>query len=211
MRNFTDVDDKIINRAALTGDDPLALAQRFIHEFHADMVDDSARVHGVFGWWWRSLRRSPGTAMLGGQEQPRWHPPTNSLRRPLAGAAGVPASLPGAQSDRFCASDGAASCCSCLLPCTQLGSVHGTLQLSWSLPAACCLWLLLSDPVRLTYLPLHLLPRPTSTLHPYRQVAMIERIIAHGHAYAVDSGDVFFDVASLPGYGRLSGRAQVGG
>ena len=33
---------------------------------------------------------------------------------------------------------------------------------------------------------------------------------SNGHAYAVD-GDVYFDVASLPGYGRLSGRAQVGG
>lgn len=38
MRNFTDVDDKIIARAVVTGEDPLALAQRFIGEFHADMV-----------------------------------------------------------------------------------------------------------------------------------------------------------------------------
>ena len=38
VRNFTDVDDKIIARAAAVGEDPLALAQRFIHEFHADMV-----------------------------------------------------------------------------------------------------------------------------------------------------------------------------
>ena len=36
---------------------------------------------------------------------------------------------------------------------------------------------------------------------------MIERIIGNGHAYAVE-GDVFFDVASLPNYGRLSGRKQ---
>eukprot|EP00193_Tetraselmis_chui_P016857 CAMPEP_0177793436 /NCGR_PEP_ID=MMETSP0491_2-20121128/25072_1 /TAXON_ID=63592 /ORGANISM="Tetraselmis chuii, Strain PLY429" /LENGTH=574 /DNA_ID=CAMNT_0019315947 /DNA_START=148 /DNA_END=1872 /DNA_ORIENTATION=- len=36
-RNFTDIDDKIIARAAETGEDPLALSQRFIHEFHADM------------------------------------------------------------------------------------------------------------------------------------------------------------------------------
>ena len=41
-------------------------------------------------------------------------------------------------------------------------------------------------------------------------VSMIQRIISHGHAYAV-GGDVYFDVASLPGYGRLSGRAQVRG
>lgn len=38
MRNFTDVDDKIIARGAALGEDPLALAQRFIGEFHADMV-----------------------------------------------------------------------------------------------------------------------------------------------------------------------------
>ena len=37
-RNFTDVDDKIIARAAATREDPLALSARFIHEFHADMV-----------------------------------------------------------------------------------------------------------------------------------------------------------------------------
>jgi cysteinyl-tRNA synthetase len=40
-------------------------------------------------------------------------------------------------------------------------------------------------------------------------VATISKIIDNGHAYAVDGGDVFFDVASLPGYGRLSGRSQV--
>ena len=38
MRNFTDVDDKIIARAVAVGEDPLALAHRFVHEFHADMV-----------------------------------------------------------------------------------------------------------------------------------------------------------------------------
>lgn len=38
-------------------------------------------------------------------------------------------------------------------------------------------------------------------------VATIERIIANKHAYAVD-GNVWFDVASLPGYGRLSGRSS---
>lgn len=36
----------------------------------------------------------------------------------------------------------------------------------------------------------------------------VQRIIANGHGYAV-GGDVFFDVASLPGYGKLSGRSQV--
>ena len=37
VRNFTDVDDKIIARAANTGEEPLALAARFIDVFHEDM------------------------------------------------------------------------------------------------------------------------------------------------------------------------------
>jgi len=37
VRNFTDVDDKIIRRAAELGEDPLALASRFIDVFHEDM------------------------------------------------------------------------------------------------------------------------------------------------------------------------------
>ncbi|SKA72723.1 cysteine--tRNA ligase [Desulfobaculum bizertense] len=36
-RNFTDVDDKIINRANENGEDPHALAERFIGAFHEDM------------------------------------------------------------------------------------------------------------------------------------------------------------------------------
>lgn len=37
VRNHTDVDDKIIKRAAELGEEPLALSQRFINEFHVDM------------------------------------------------------------------------------------------------------------------------------------------------------------------------------
>ncbi|MEZ4442453.1 MAG: cysteine--tRNA ligase [Polyangiaceae bacterium] len=37
VRNFTDIDDKIINRANEAGEDPLARAQRFIDEFHREM------------------------------------------------------------------------------------------------------------------------------------------------------------------------------
>jgi cysteinyl-tRNA synthetase len=37
VRNFTDIDDKIIARAATTNEDPLALSKRFIKEFHADV------------------------------------------------------------------------------------------------------------------------------------------------------------------------------
>ena len=101
VRNFTDVDDKIIARAAAAGgEDPLALSRRFIAEFGTDM------------------------AALG-----------------------------------------------CLPPALE----------------------------------------PRATDYVPAMVAMVERIIAHGHAYvAPGGGDVYFDVASLPGYGQLSGRAQVG-
>jgi cysteinyl-tRNA synthetase len=37
IRNFTDVDDKIITRANKEGEDPTQLSQRFINEFHIDM------------------------------------------------------------------------------------------------------------------------------------------------------------------------------
>ncbi len=37
VRNFTDIDDKIIRRAAESGTDPKALAERYIHEFYKDM------------------------------------------------------------------------------------------------------------------------------------------------------------------------------
>jgi cysteinyl-tRNA synthetase len=38
VRNITDVDDKIIKRAAEVGDEPLALSARFAEEFHRDMT-----------------------------------------------------------------------------------------------------------------------------------------------------------------------------
>jgi len=93
-RNFTDIDDKIIARAQETGEDPLALSERFIHEFHADME--------------------------------------------------------------------------------KLGCLRPTME-------------------------------PKATEHVDNITRMIQRIIDNGHAYVVD-GDVFFDVLSLPNYGRLSGR-----
>jgi len=37
VRNYTDVDDKIIKAAKETGEDPIALAARFVGEFEADM------------------------------------------------------------------------------------------------------------------------------------------------------------------------------
>ncbi|XP_055960425.1 cysteine--tRNA ligase, chloroplastic/mitochondrial isoform X2 [Mercurialis annua] len=38
VRNFTDVDDKIIARAKELGEDPISLSRRYCEEFHRDMV-----------------------------------------------------------------------------------------------------------------------------------------------------------------------------
>jgi cysteinyl-tRNA synthetase len=46
---------------------------------------------------------------------------------------------------------------------------------------------------------------PLATGHIPQMIAMIERLIAAGHAYAAE-GHVLFDVPSWPGYGRLSKR-----
>jgi cysteinyl-tRNA synthetase len=93
-RNFTDIDDKIIDRANAVGENPLDLSKRFAREFHTDM-------------------------------------------------------------DRL----------NCRRPTME----------------------------------------PLATDHIPDMIASIVKILEHGHAYVVD-GDVFFDVASLPHYGKLSGR-----
>jgi cysteinyl-tRNA synthetase len=46
---------------------------------------------------------------------------------------------------------------------------------------------------------------PRATGHVTEMIALIQRLIDAGHAYAAD-GDVFFDVASYPEYGALSGQ-----
>jgi cysteinyl-tRNA synthetase len=46
---------------------------------------------------------------------------------------------------------------------------------------------------------------PRATGHVPEMIALIERLIASGHAYAAD-GDVYFDVHSYPPYGSLSGQ-----
>jgi len=46
-------------------------------------------------------------------------------------------------------------------------------------------------------------PRATETIP--EMIALIERLIAGGHAYE-SAGDVYFDVRSFPSYGKLSGR-----
>ena len=94
-RNFTDIDDKIIDRANAVGENPLDLSKRFANEFHTDM-----------------------------------------------------------------------DLLNCLRPTME----------------------------------------PLATDHIPDMVESIQKILEHGHGYVVD-GDVFFDVGSLPGYGKLSGRA----
>ena len=63
-----------------------------------------------------------------------------------------------------------------------------------------------ADIAALRCLPPNLEPRATA--HVPDIVALIQRIIANGHAYALAGGDVYFEVASLPGYGRLSRRGD---
>lgn len=60
------------------------------------------------------------------------------------------------------------------------------------------------DMARLGVDPPDLIPHATG--HVAQIVAMCERLIANGHAYAAE-GHVLFDVASYPEYGHLSGRS----
>lgn len=46
---------------------------------------------------------------------------------------------------------------------------------------------------------------PKATLHIPQMIDLIERLVKKGVAYAVD-GDVYFEVARFPAYGRLSGK-----
>ena len=46
---------------------------------------------------------------------------------------------------------------------------------------------------------------PRATGHVTEMVALMQRLIERGHAYAVD-GDVYFDVRSFPAYGELTGQ-----
>ncbi|MES9942930.1 MAG: cysteine--tRNA ligase [Candidatus Thiodiazotropha sp. 6PLUC2] len=48
---------------------------------------------------------------------------------------------------------------------------------------------------------------PKATQHMDQILEMIEQLIERGHAYAADNGDVYYDVRSFPGYGKLSGKS----
>ncbi|MBN1417158.1 MAG: cysteine--tRNA ligase [Planctomycetes bacterium] len=61
----------------------------------------------------------------------------------------------------------------------------------------------LEDRDVLNILPAHEYPRASE--HVPEMIAMIEALLARGHAYEVD-GEVYYDVASFPDYGKLSGN-----
>ena len=48
---------------------------------------------------------------------------------------------------------------------------------------------------------------PRATDHISGMVQMISRLIAKGHAYLADNGDVFYSVRSFADYGKLSGKS----
>lgn len=59
-----------------------------------------------------------------------------------------------------------------------------------------------ADCDKLGLLPPHI--EPSAVEHIPQQIAMIEELVAKGHAYASDDGSVYFKISSFPGYGRLS-------
>lgn len=61
----------------------------------------------------------------------------------------------------------------------------------------------LEDEACLNILPAHVFPRATD--HVPEMIAMIERLLAKGLAYA-SGGNVYFDVTRFPAYGKLSGN-----
>ncbi|MCG8428143.1 MAG: cysteine--tRNA ligase [Chromatiales bacterium] len=48
---------------------------------------------------------------------------------------------------------------------------------------------------------------PRATTHIKEIIEMTETLIAKGHAYAADNGDVYYRVKSFPEYGKLSGKS----
>ena len=60
----------------------------------------------------------------------------------------------------------------------------------------------LEDASRLRMTPPDVMPRATE--HIPDMVALIERLLAAGHAYRTDDGSIFFRIGSWPGYGQLA-------
>lgn len=47
---------------------------------------------------------------------------------------------------------------------------------------------------------------PKATDHIQEIIALVQKLVDNGHAYAVPSGDVYYRVSAFPGYGKLSGQ-----
>ena len=47
---------------------------------------------------------------------------------------------------------------------------------------------------------------PRATEHIQEMIDLTHTLVDKGHAYVVDSGSVYYDVTTFPGYGRLSGN-----
>jgi cysteinyl-tRNA synthetase len=60
------------------------------------------------------------------------------------------------------------------------------------------------DEAAVNILPAHVFPRATE--HIPEMLDLAERLVDLGHAYVSDHGNVYYDVASFPEYGRLSGN-----
>jgi len=61
-----------------------------------------------------------------------------------------------------------------------------------------------ADEAAVNILPAHVFPRATE--HIDDMIRLAEALQDAGHAYATPEGNVYYDVASFPGYGRLSGN-----
>lgn len=48
---------------------------------------------------------------------------------------------------------------------------------------------------------------PRATEHIPQMIALVEKLLADGHAYVTEKNDVYFDVASFKDYGKLSGNS----
>ena len=75
---------------------------------------------------------------------------------------------------------------------------------SLTLKAFCAHWTekYHQDCTALKLLPPHV--EPSAVAHLPEQIAMIQKLVASGHAYAADDGSVYFRTDSFPDYGKLS-------
>ncbi len=62
-----------------------------------------------------------------------------------------------------------------------------------------------ADAALVNILPAHVFPRATD--HIAEMIALAERLQDSGHAYLSPAGNLYFEVATFPGYGQLSGNS----